>query len=233
MKSSSSKQSRRECNPVTLILLKANPQVTKKSGTAAKSEATEKMLTPEEASARVEFLFEEAEKFCAAVGLPKDLMQGIYHAENDWTFILKIDALLETATKEIIKSGLKLKVLNRFVGAEALAEFVEGLPMNGKTSLLHLLKASGCPSEDSGFVEAVRRVRNAYAHSIKFADLTLIELIKQRPDKSHIIKNISNIETYDEADLIASYEKDGKFMRFGILDATMRILFYAYHIALK
>lgn len=110
--------------------------------------ATKKTHTPdEEVSARVDFLFEEAEKFCAAVSLPKDLMKEIYSAENDWTFILKIDALLETATKEIIKSGLKLKVLNRFVGAEALAEFVDSLPMNGKTSLLHLLKASGCPSE--------------------------------------------------------------------------------------
>jgi len=201
--------------------------------TAAMSKAIKKKtLTPsEEASTRVDFLFEAAEKFCAAVGLPKGLMQEIYNAENDWTFILKIDALLETATKEIIKSALKLKVLNRFVGAEPLAEFVDGLPMNGKTSLLHLLKASGCPSEDSGFVEAVRRVRNAYAHNIKFADLTLIELIKQRTDKSHIIKYLSNIETYNEADLVASYEKDIKFLRFGILDATMRILLYAYHIA--
>ncbi len=42
-----------------------------------------------------------------------------------------------------------------------------------------------------------------------------------------------NIATYDEANLIASYEKDGGFLRFCILDATMRILFYAYHIALK
>ena len=93
--------------------------------------AIKKTLTPdEEASTRVDSLFEEAEKFCAAVGLPKDLMHEIYAAENDWTFILKIDALLETATKELIKSGLKLKILNRFVGAEALAEFVDGLPMN-------------------------------------------------------------------------------------------------------
>ena len=40
-------------------------------------------------------------------------------------------------------------------------------------------------------------------------------------------------EAAEKSGLIASYEKDGKFMRFGILDATMRILFYAYHIALK
>ncbi|MGJ0394351.1 MAG: hypothetical protein ACR650_16660 [Methylocystis sp.] len=195
----------------------------------------QKATPDQEASSRVDVLFEEAAKFCAAVGLHKELVHEIYEAENDWTFILKIDALLETATKEIIKSGLKLKVLNRFVGAEALREFVDGLSMNGKTSVLHLLKASGCPDEDLRFVEAVRRVRNAYAHNIKLADLSLIELIKQRPehDKSHIVKNISNIKTYNEADLIASFEKDGKFLRFCILDATLRMLFHAYHLALK
>jgi hypothetical protein len=107
-------------------------------------------ISDEETSIRVDALFEEAEKFCAEVGLHKDLMVRIYRSENDWTFILKIDALLETATKEIIKGGLKLKILNRFLGTEALTEFVDALPMNGKTSLLHLLKASGCPAEDSG-----------------------------------------------------------------------------------
>jgi hypothetical protein len=184
-------------------------------------------------SLRFNALREEANKFCAAVGLHQDLIIEIYNAESDWAFILKIDALLEAATKEIIKRGLKMKILNRFVGAHELGEFVDGLPMNGRSSLLQLLRASGCPDEDSGFVEAVRRVRNAYAHNIKLAELPLIQLIKKRPDKSHIIKNISNIETFDEASLIASYEKDGKFLRFGILDATMRILLYAYHIALK
>jgi hypothetical protein len=208
--------------------------MTKKSGIAAKSNAkNNRIASDEELSNRSDALFEEAAKFCAAVGLPQDLMLKIYNSENDWTFILKIDALLETATKEIIKSGLKMKILNRFVGGEELGEFVDSLPMNGKTSILQLLKASGCPPEDVGFIEAVRRVRNAYAHNIKLADLTLIQLVKQRRDKSDIIKNISNVETYDEASLIASYEKEGKFMRFGILDAAMRILFYAYHIALK
>jgi hypothetical protein len=208
--------------------------MTKKSGTAAKTNAkNNRIASDEEISVRVNTLFEEAAKFCAAVGLHQDLMLKIYNSENDWTFILKIDALLETATKKIIKSGLKMKILNRFVGTEELGEFVDSLPMNGKTSILQLLKASGCPREDLGFIEAIRRVRNAYAHNIKLAELTLIQLVKQRRDKSDIIKNISSVKTYDEASLITSYEKDGKFMRFGILDAAMRILLYAYHIALK
>jgi hypothetical protein len=182
---------------------------------------------------RIDVLLEEAHKFFEAVGLHKNLMSEIFRAKSDWEFILKIDALLEAATKEIIKSALKLKVLKRFVGSEALSEFVEALPMNGKSSLLHLLKATGCPDEDSSFIEAVRRVRNSYAHNIKLADLTLIALIKQRPDKSHVIKGLCGIKNYVESDLIADYEKDGQFFRFCIADATMRVLFAAYHIALK
>ena len=102
-----------------------------------------------------------------------------------------------------------------------------------RTSLLKLLEAAGCPSGELGFIEATRRVRNAYAHNIKYVDVSLIELIKQRPDKSHLLKNLSAIKNYDEADLITSYEKDRGFLRFGILDSTMRFLFFAYHIAVK
>jgi hypothetical protein len=191
------------------------------------------LFSDEDASSRVDALLQISENFFAAVGLHKDLMHEIFHAENDWTFILKVDALLETATKELIKSGLSLKILGRFVGTEELADFIDALPMNGKTSLLQLLKASGCPADDVAFVGGVRRVRNAYAHNIRVADLPLIELIKQRQDKSRLIRDICNIRTYNETDLIASYEKDRKFLRFCILDATMRILYYAYHIALK
>ena len=114
-----------------------------------------------------------------------------------------------------------------------LEDFVDSLPMNGRTSLLKLLDAAGLPPEELGFVEVTRRVRNAYAHNIEYADLSLIELIKQRPDKSQLIKHLSAIKTYDEAHLIASYEKDPAFLRFCIIDSTMRFLFYAYHLAVK
>ncbi|ULO24185.1 hypothetical protein [Methylocystis sp. SB2] len=96
--------------------------MTKKRGPPANVKVKRKKLTPEdELSFRAKILFEEAQSFCMTVGLHRDLMHQIFEAENDWTFILKIDALLETATKEIVKSGLKLKILNRFVGVEAWA----------------------------------------------------------------------------------------------------------------
>jgi hypothetical protein len=187
----------------------------------------------EEDDGRFEFLLQASQKFCEAVGLHKDLILQIAKTDTDWGFILKIDALLETAAKEILTHSLKLDIFGKASSNDDLKEFVNLLPMNGRTSLLALLRAAGCPPEEHGFIESVRRVRNAYAHDIKYIDVSLIELIKRRGDKAQLIKNLSAIEKYNEAALIHSYEKDGGMMRFGILDSAMRFLFYAYHIAVK
>jgi hypothetical protein len=178
-------------------------------------------------------LLEEAQKFCEGVGLHKDLVSEILKTDSDWAFILKVDALLESAAKQVLRHGLRFKILNRVIQNETLDEFVDSLPMNGRTSLLKLLGAACLPPEELGFVETIRKVRNTYAHNIKFADVSLIELVKQRNDKSQLIKHLSAIKTYDEPDLIASYEKDPRFLRFCIIDSTMRFLFYAYHMAVK
>ncbi|MGA2794736.1 MAG: hypothetical protein ABSE69_14645 [Roseiarcus sp.] len=178
-------------------------------------------------------LLEEAQKFCAGVGLHKDLILEISESDSDWAFILKIDALLETATKTVVRHALRLKILNRVFHNDALGEFVDSLPINDRTSIVKLLDAAGCPTEDIGFIEATRRVRNAYAHQIKLVDVSLIELIKQRPDRSDLLRKLSAIKTFVEADLIATYEKDHGFLRFCILDSTMRVLFFAYQVAVK
>jgi hypothetical protein len=204
-----------------------------KSSIAKKTKTGRNRAQEREAVSRFDILVQESQKFCVGVGLHKDLMLEIAKSDSDWAFILKIDALLETASKGIIRHGLRLKILNRVITNDVLGDFVESLPINGRTSILKLLEAAGCPPEEQGFIEATRKVRNAYAHNIKYVDVSLIELIKQRPDKSHLLKNLSAIKNYDEADLITSYEKDRGFLRFGILDSTMRFLFFAYHIAVK
>jgi hypothetical protein len=59
----------------------------------------------DESDNRFEFLFERAKKFCKAVGLREDLVLDIYKSDTDWSFILKIDALVDTAAKSIIKKS--------------------------------------------------------------------------------------------------------------------------------
>lgn len=184
-------------------------------------------------SDRFRVLYEESQKFCIGVGLPKHLILAILKTDTDWAFVLKVDALMESAAKHILRQGLRIKLLNKTFQNDTLEEFVDSLPMNGRTSLLKLLKAAGLPPEELGFLEDIRLVRNAFAHNIEYAGLGLVDLIKRRPDKSRLIKHLSAIRTYDETKLITDYEKDPLFLRFCILDSTMRVLFYAYHLAVK
>lgn len=182
---------------------------------------------------RTGLLIEESEKFCVSLGLDKDLVLKILKSDSDWAFLLKIDALLEAACKEVVRHGMRIRILKRTFQNDLLDDFVDSLPMNGRTSLLKLLEASGFPDDERGFIEAVRRARNVYAHNIRFSDVSLINLIKSRADKSFFIKHLSAIKTYDEADLISMFEKDPRFLRFQVLDSAMRVLFYAYHMAVR
>src|SRR5665213_869819 len=182
---------------------------------------------------RFGILLKESQKFCKKVGLQKDLISKIIKTDTDWAFILKVDALLESAAKHIVRHGLQTQLLKQTFRNEPLDDFIDSMSMNGRTSLLKLLDAAGLPSEELGFVEVIRLVRNAYAHNIEYADLSLVDLIRSRQDKSRLIKHLSGIRTYDEADLLASYEKDLMFLRFCIIDSAMRFLFYAYHLTSK
>lgn len=204
-----------------------------KSAAAKKSSRHTKPSQQLDGAERFNILLEESEKFCEGVGLHKDLIRKILKTDSDWAFILKIDALLESAAKQILRTGLRIKLLNRVIQNETLDGFVDALPMNGRIGLLKLLDAACLPPEELGFVETIRKVRNIYAHDIRFADVSLIELVKQRNDKSQLIKYLSAIETYVEADLIAQYEGDPGFLRYCVIDSTMRFLFYAYHMAVK
>lgn len=167
------------------------------------------------------------------MGLQKDLIQKIIRTDSDWAFILKIDALLESAAKHIVRHGLRIQRLKQTFRNGALDDFIDSLSMNGRTSLLKLLEAAALPEDELRFVEVMRLVRNAYAHNIEYADLSLTQLINSRGDKSRLIKYLSGIKTFDEAKLMAGYEKDPIFLRFCIIDSVMRFLFYAYHLTSK
>jgi hypothetical protein len=209
------------------------PEASRKSAKKKTGQRAPKSKQELEGAEIFTIMLEESEKFCEGVGLHKDLIREIIKTDSDWAFILKIDALLESAAKYIIRTGLRIKLLNRVMQNETLDEFVDSLPINGRTSILKLLDAACIPPEELGFIETIRKVRNIYAHDIRFADLSLIELVKRRNDKTQLIKYLSGIETYVEADLIAWYERDPGFLRFCVIDSTMRFLFYSYHMAVK
>lgn len=182
---------------------------------------------------RVDFLLSNAQKFCKATGLHDTLLIDIYHSDSDWAFILKIDALHEVAMKSVVTRSLKMEIKGRTVGADTVEEFVAALPVSGRTSLLKLVRASGCPKDICDFIESTRKLRNAFAHDIKLIDQNLLSVIRGRKDSTYLLKNLSSVEKYEESDLIERIERDGHVLRFGILDATLRFLTMAYHATIK
>ncbi len=178
-------------------------------------------------------LIEDSEKFCEAVGLNKNLISLIIQIDNDWAFILKVDALLETAAKEILRKHLNFKLASRTANVDAMEKFIDALPLLGRTSVLELLKAAGCPKVDINFISAARLVRNAYAHNVRNLDVPMMELIKQRNDRINLMKHMSAMNDPTEAEVIAMHKKDASFPRFGIITSTMRFLLFAYHVAIK
>jgi uncharacterized protein YutE (UPF0331/DUF86 family) len=182
---------------------------------------------------RFSFLLGETQKFCKIVGLHEDLILEIWREGSDWAFILKIDAILETAAKEIITKGLKIELAKIVADKEGLKDFIYALPMSGRTSIVSLLKVAKCSDEEINFIESVRKLRNAFAHNIRNVDASLLSIILNHKEKSRLIKFLCAIENYDEADLIKTFESDGGQLRFGILDSAMRFLTLGYHVALK
>jgi hypothetical protein len=187
----------------------------------------------EESDDRFKFLLAEAQKCCSSLGLPDDLLLKIYQSDSDWAFILKVDALLETAVRNVVTRSLKMDVMGKAVGADELEMFVSALPLNGNTSLMKLLRATGCPSDNCDFIEATRKLRNAFAHNIKQVDDSLLMVIQRRKDWSSLLKTLSAIEQYDEKEFVKMIEHEGNMLRFSILDETLRFLTLAYHIHIK
>ena len=185
-----------------------------------------------------ETLLAEERQFCADLGLPGDLLIGLARSETDWSFILKIDALLETAARAILRRGLMRRIANGIAHGDPLWNdglwaYVDTLPTSGPGSILALLDAAQCPQAEQDFLGCVDKVKKAYAGDIGLLGLSLADLIRRRPDRARILKTFGAIEAGDDAALIRACEDDGAFLRYCILERTMRFLFFAYRVALK
>ncbi len=117
---------------------------------------------------RFALLFEESKKFLNAMGLHEQLMLEILDAETDWEFIIKIDAMVEAAAKAMVKERFNQGTEED--DKDTLNGFAEALPMSGRTSLVAVLRAGGYSKDMVEFIEAVRRLRNGFAHDIRLTD---------------------------------------------------------------
>jgi hypothetical protein len=183
-----------------------------------------------EEKSRFKWMLEESTKLSNLIAIPEDTITKIYTCPSDWEFILKIDALLEATVKKVIKTNL---TCSERMNKGKVETFVDSLPMRGRTSLLELLKATGCHADEISLIDCVRRLRNGFAHDILQIDSNLIDVIRRRNDKSLLIKGLSYIETYNEEELVKMYEKDNTFLRYCIVHGTLTFLILAYHAGTK
>jgi hypothetical protein len=187
------------------------------------------MKTPRE---QLSNLLNGSKKFCRAVGLQEDLITQIIDSDTDWALILKVDALLETAAKEILRKHLNITLAGGIADNGAMEEFIDGLPMQGKTSVLKLLRVAGCTKADLNFIEAVRKVRNAFAHDIRNLNISLIELIKKKKQDINLLGHLSLLKAATDK-MIATREKEPNLLKLEIILSTLRFLNFAYDAAVK
>lgn len=100
------------------------------------------------------------------LGVPQGLFERLKE-EDDWSFIIKTQALLETALTHLVTVTL---------GREELETFVERLNLRGGAGKLSLVKALGLLTDNHRkYLEQLAELRNKVAHKIQYVAFTLNE----------------------------------------------------------
>lgn len=130
------------------------------------SEATDRLIAEQtQAVARLE------EK----LGVPKGLFNKLKD-EDDWSFIIKTQALLETALAHLIKSAL---------GRDELDDFIEKLNLQGRSGKITVVKALGLLTDNHRkYLEQLAVLRNNVAHKIQYVTFTLSEHLMGMNEKA-------------------------------------------------
>lgn len=176
-------------------------------------------------------LIDLVDKYCGPIGVGQELIVSLFREQSDWAFIIQIDALNETACRDIVSRLLSLDGVKP-ASAEAISAFVSGMSYQGRTSIIKLLKMTGIPTEHADFVDTVRAVRNSFAHDIRSVSRTLMDVIGDRNDKTRVLKILSYIENFDEETMAETFKKDPGMLRFVILQQCLTFL-YLIHINLR
>jgi hypothetical protein len=180
---------------------------------------------------RLEFLLGKTKELCKELSLRESIIQDTYNEATDWAFIIKIDSLHEIACRDLLRKSLTFSRPDVARKQDVIDSFIDGLPINGRASLLKLLTASGCPADLATHIEVVRKIRNGYAHDIRHLDRPLLEHVLSRDDKTYIFKTLWPIDApYTEAAFLDLAQKGDRMLRYIIFDHTLRFLTMAYLI---
>lgn len=117
-------------------------------------------------------VFEDIRKFEQKLGLPKDFYNHLLQ-EDDWSFVVKLNALFEGATTHVLTTRLHApKLVDAFAHLDQLNSKV------GKVALLRELGA--ITSEQSALLRQLGELRNELAHNIKNVRFSFSSYVSSR-----------------------------------------------------
>lgn len=154
-------------------------------------------------------LLEEINELETKIGLPDNFVHRLV-SEDDWSFVIKLNALFEASTTRLLTSRLAAPELE-----DSFSHLDYG---NRKFGKVALLKKLGCINDDeSKFLQMLFELRNQLAHDIKQVTFDFTSHIEgmDKNQKAAFIKavkcgreNISwNCEVRPRADYVLSHPK--------------------------
>lgn len=114
------------------------------------------------------------------LGLPQNFIKGIIGTGDDWSFIIKVSALLESAITHVVTQRLDCSELElpisklSFMGQTGKLAFAEALGLIGSTEVRLL--------------EVIYGIRNKVVHDVKDVGFNLSSYFKSDKGKDHLDK---------------------------------------------
>lgn len=180
-------------------------------------------------------LMETADQYYEPIGIGKNNILEIWNIENDWGFIIQIDALLDAACRSALSASMCMRP-SFFGEPDSLDRFVKALSFTGRTSVISLLKLAKIPQEAIDFIECIRELRNKYAHNVKSMERSILDTIRLTgQSSSRYLMLVSAVEEYDEEKFLELINADPNMLRFTILHLclvnALMLCSYAQNVA--
>lgn len=181
--------------------------------------------SPASENDRLTVLLGQADAFCERFEIGEDIIVETYTETSDWAFFIKIDALHETACRDLMSRLLTMRQGDVALDGQ-MSAFIDDIEFEGRGSVLRLIELTRRPADYVRFLKCLRRMRNAFAHDMRSVNMMLAELIEPLADKAQVLKALSGEadQDYDEAKCLSLIRNDPGFLQFVILRQSMTYL---------
>ena len=108
------------------------------------------------------------------LGITPGFLEGLIKEADDWSFIIKLQALAEAAVTHLITNEL---------GREQLRKLLARTPMDGQRGKLELAKELALlDTETIGFLRTIGKIRNRFAHNVTNVSLRIEDYVSAEPE---------------------------------------------------